>query len=106
MIISVRPGLQRFKPLDPNASVPGRIISDNTSLSSLSVGGVPRQKFLLVTMLDKDVSLTKLCFTWFTFMSWTGSVSPNLGTSVKLTGQWKCHFSVRGAHDDLSWFRD
>ena len=55
--ISVRTGLQRFKPLDPNAPTLGRILPDNTSLSSLSVGGVPRQKFLLITIMDKDVSL-------------------------------------------------
>ena len=55
--ILVRTGLQRFKPLDPNAPVPGRMLPpDNASLSSLSVGGVPRQKFLLVTIMDKDVS--------------------------------------------------
>ena len=57
---SVRTGLQRFRPLDPNAPVPGRIPSDSTSLSSLSLGGVPRQKFLLVTLLDKEVS--PVCF--------------------------------------------
>ena len=54
--ISVRTGLQRFKPLDPNAAAPGRTLPDNTSLSSLCVGGVPRQKFLLITIMDKDVS--------------------------------------------------
>ena len=59
--ISVRPALQRFKPLDPNAPASGRIISDNTSLSSVCVGGVPRQKFLLVTIMDKDVSVIKVC---------------------------------------------
>ena len=53
----VRTGLQRFKPLDPNAPTLGRMLPDNTSLSSLSVGGVPRQKFLLITIMDKDVSL-------------------------------------------------
>ena len=53
--ISVRTGLQRFKPLDPNAAAPGRTLPDNTSLSSLCVGGVPRQKFLLITIMDKDV---------------------------------------------------
>ena len=55
--ISVRTGLQRFKPLDQNAPALGRTMPDNTSLSSLSVGGVPRQKFLLITIMDKDVSL-------------------------------------------------
>ncbi|KAJ7386497.1 KICSTOR complex protein szt2 [Desmophyllum pertusum] len=58
----IRTGLQRFKPLDPNAPVPGRMLPDNVSLSSLSVGGVPRQKFLLVTILDKDV--TAFTYNW------------------------------------------
>ena len=52
---SVRTGLQRFKPLDPNALVPGRNLAESVSLSSLSLGGVPRQKFLLVTVKDKEV---------------------------------------------------
>ena len=52
---SVRTGLQRFKPLDPNALVPGRNLAESVSLSSLSLGGVPRQKFLLVTVMDKEV---------------------------------------------------
>lgn len=63
--ISVRPALQCFKPLDPNAPKTGRISSDSNSLASLPVGGVPRQKFLLVTISDKDVRSRKNCTLYY-----------------------------------------
>lgn len=84
----IRPALQRFKPLDSNAPTPGRTFSDTTSLASLSVGGVPRQKFLLVTVLDRDV----IAFTY----NWAADLNQTFDKQLHRLLNWsnaRCHLT-------------